>query len=101
VIRSALYVLASGVVWLVEGFLFSRLLALAAWQTGLLLFLYLALFAVAVAAFVRAAKRQPVSPEGVAHWRSLALAPMLVAVLGSFVSLPLVLLIALLGKLTS
>jgi hypothetical protein len=39
-----------------------------------------------------------VAEGGLALWRLLSLAPMLVIVVGSFVSLPLLLLIALLGR---
>jgi hypothetical protein len=60
---------------------------------------YAVLFAAAVLALRRTARRQPVAGAGDDHWRLLALAPMLVVVVGSFVSLPLLLAIVALGRL--
>lgn len=97
-IRASLYVVAAGVIWVVEGYLFSRLLQMALWQTGLLMCVYLGLFVAAVAALWRAGHRRSLPRQEAPVWRYLALAPMLVAIVGSFVSLPLVLLVALLGR---
>lgn len=95
-IRAWLYVVAAGIVWFVEGFLFSRFLQMSAVQTVVLFVLYAGLFSAAVWALMRSMRDQ--GPGEGALWRQLALAPMAVAIVGSFLSLPLVLLVAILGK---
>lgn len=97
--RAYLYLLVSGIIWLVEGYLFSRYLFYAAWQTVLLGLLYLILFAVAVTVLLRAIHADDPSPNGIPAWRLLAYAPVVVAIIGSFVSLPLILLVVALGKI--
>lgn len=98
-IRAYLYLFASGIIWLAEGFLFSRYLFLAPWQTGLLAVIYIALFAVAVNSLLRALRSHPPASPGVQQWRWLALAPVAVVIVGSFLSLPLILLVVALGKI--
>jgi hypothetical protein len=97
--RVYFYLIASGVIWLIEGFLFSHYLSLALWQSALLLLIYLALFATALAATLRALQSQSDAPEGIARWRLLAFAPAAVAIFGSFISLPLILVVVALGRL--
>jgi hypothetical protein len=98
-LRTYFYLIASGLIWLVEGFLFSYYLGLAIWQSALLLMIYAALFAVALRATLDALSREPETPEGVSAWRLLAFAPAFVAIVGSFLSLPLILLVVALGRL--
>jgi hypothetical protein len=98
VIRAGIYVLAAGVIWLAEGVLFSRLLGFSHVQVALVAVLYVALFGIAVLQLVRSAGRQPTGAGQLSPWRYISVAPMLVVVLGSFVSLPILLLIALIGK---
>jgi hypothetical protein len=98
VIRAAVYLLASGAVWTVEGVLFSRLLGFSTWQMIVMAVMYALLFTAACVLLYRFSKRFRVAEGGLALWRLLSLAPMLVIVVGSFVSLPLLLLIALLGR---
>lgn len=98
-IRAALYLAAAGLVWLVEGFLFSYFLRFALWQTALMAIVYAGLFLIATRYLIAFAARQH-SPEAqVAYWRYLSLAPMLTVVVGSFASLPLLLGILALGHL--
>jgi hypothetical protein len=98
-IRASLYLGASGLIWFAEGFLFSRFLAFSPWQTAILGLFYLALFAASLWALRDFVRRQEVLPDGMATWRALSLAPMLTTILGSFVSLPVVLFVLALGKL--
>lgn len=98
-IRAYLYLFAAGVIWLVEGFLFSRYLYLAIWQTAVLAILYVVLFGIAVSILMKSLRQQTRGPEGVPPWRLLAYAPVLVTIVGSFVSLPLILLVVALSKL--
>ncbi|MGI8967742.1 MAG: hypothetical protein ACR2GA_01380 [Chloroflexota bacterium] len=99
VIRAYVYLAASGMIWLVEGFLFSRYLNLSVWQSIVLAALYLGLLAAAVTLMLRALRRAGARKEGLAAWRALSVAPMLVTIVGSFASLPLILFVVALGKL--
>jgi uncharacterized membrane protein len=96
--RAYAYVAASGMVWMTECGLFSYFLGLSPWQVVLLAIIYIALFALAVRVFLHSLARHRESHE-IATWRAVSLAPMVVMVLGSFVSLPLVVLVDLLGKI--
>ncbi|MBV9282834.1 MAG: hypothetical protein JOZ41_22385 [Chloroflexi bacterium] len=98
-IRAALYIVAAAAIWLGEGFMFSRLLGFEAWQVALMAVLYLALFAAALALLLRFAQASLDAEGGLPRWRYLSMAPALVVVVGSFVSLPLLLLILALGRL--
>jgi hypothetical protein len=97
-IRAVFYLLAAGVVWMAEGFLFSYFLDFAVWQTVLMTVVYVVLFGVAVMAL-----RRQLSTTGndstLTEWRYLSMAPMVVVIIGSFASLPVLLLIAAAGKL--
>jgi hypothetical protein len=97
-LRAYIYLAAAGVIWLIEGFLFSHYLAFAPWQTALLALIYLGLYAVALHFFL-ASLRNHADTGDLSPWRAVSLAPMLVVLLGSFASLPLILLVAILGKL--
>lgn len=97
--RASVYILASGVIWFAEGYLFSRFLAFSAWQTVLLASFYGLLFAWSVRALRGGLVQPPTGSEEMAAWRLLSLTPMLTTILGSFVSLPLVLLVLALGRL--
>lgn len=98
-IRATLYLVAAGIVWLVEGSLFSYFLRFALWQTVLMAMIYLALFLIAVRYLITLARQNRDSEAQVAYWRYLSLAPMLMVVVGSFASLPLLLAILALGHL--
>lgn len=98
VIRAAAYLIASGVVWVIEGFLFSRLLVFSASQVALTIAIYLGLFVAAALLLIRFVRRFRDDTGDLPRWRLLSLAPMLVAIVGSFVSLPLLLLVVALGK---
>ncbi|HEX6507238.1 MAG TPA: hypothetical protein VF221_06350 [Chloroflexota bacterium] len=98
-VRTSLYLLAAAVIWLAEGFLFSRFLAFSTWQTVLLFVFYVALMCAALYALVALARSSGERPDGLAAWRALSLAPMVTFIVGSFVSLPLVLFVLVLGKL--
>jgi hypothetical protein len=97
VIVAWFYVLVAGVVWFAEGFLFSRFFSFSVWQTALAAVFYLAVFIAAVMTLARRARGE-YNVADVARWRLLSLAPMLVVILGSFVSLPVMLLVLALGK---
>jgi len=97
--RAYFYLIVSGLIWLVEGFLFSYYLGLAIWQSALLLVIYLVFFAIALRATLRTLRAQPETPEGIATWRLLAFAPAAVAIFGSFISLPLILIVVAVGRL--
>jgi hypothetical protein len=96
-IRAILYLFASGVIWLVEGFLFSRFLRFSAIQTGIMAVIYVALFAAALRYILLLSRRQ--EEVGLSRWRYLSLAPMLTVTLGSFASLPVLLAILVLGRI--
>ena len=96
--RAYLYLGASGVIWLIEGFLFSYYLRFAGWQVALIAGLYLGLYGTALRYFLRAMRGYQ-EQAGMAAWRAVSVAPMVVVVLGSFASLPLVVAVAALGKL--
>jgi hypothetical protein len=98
VTRAVLYLLASGAIWLVEGFLFSHFLGFGTWQTVIMAVLYAALFLTACAVLIQHLRRWTVSGAPVS-WRLLSAAPMVVAVLGSFLTLPLLLLILAAGRI--
>jgi hypothetical protein len=95
--RAYLYLAAAGVIWLIEGFLFSYYLGFAAWQVALLAIVYLALYTLALRVFVRSLRNYGGEGE-LSPWRAVSLAPMIVVVVGSFVSIPLVIAVAALGK---
>jgi hypothetical protein len=99
VIRATAYLVASGAIWVIEGFLFSRLLSFSASQVVLTVALYAAFFLLATGLLLHFSRAFREETEILARWRLLSLAPMLVAVVGSFVSLPLLLLIVALGKI--
>jgi hypothetical protein len=98
-VRATLYVVASACIWLAEGFMFSRFLAFSLWQTTLLGVIYVTLLAASLLALRRAWHRQAELSSELAAWRLLSLAPMVTTILGSFVSLPIVLVVLALGKI--
>lgn len=98
-IRATLYLVVAGIVWLVEGFLFSYFLRFAPWQTVIMAIIYVALFLIAARYLVTLARRNRDSEAQLAYWRYLSLAPMVTVVVGSFASLPLLLAILALGHL--
>jgi hypothetical protein len=97
--RAYLYLALAGLAWLIEGFLFSHYLNFSWWQSGILGVLYLSLFALATQRLLDALRAPPDTSAHVAAWRVVTLAPMLVVILGSFASLPLIVVVAALGKL--
>jgi hypothetical protein len=96
-IRATAYLLVAGAIWFVEGFLFSRFLDFSTPQVVGMAIGYAALYACALWALLHSAG-PPGSDRDVAQWRYVSLAPMLTVVLGSFASLPIMIVIALLGK---
>lgn len=94
-IRSGIYLLASAVVWFAEGTVFSIFLGFTHAQIVLMAAVYLALFATGVRAIFVMSHQQSDLPR----WRILAMGPMLVLVIGSFISLPIMAFIALLGTI--
>ena len=99
-IRALIYLTAGAAIWLAEGFLFSYFLQFHPWQVVLMAAVYLGLLVVAV----RLLRRQMTTRQdagSMAVWRYLSLAPMLVVIVGSFASLPILILIAALGKLVN
>src|SRR5947209_7395386 len=96
-IRALLYLLAAGAIWLTEGFLFSHYLGFRVWQTVLMVMVYVGLFSVALRLLLAAAPDRS-SRDSIAAWRQIAVAPMLAVIVGSFLSMPILLLIAALGK---
>jgi hypothetical protein len=97
--RASLYVGASALIWFAEGFLFSRFLGFSIWQTATLGLFYVALFAASLWALRDVVRQGYESNGSVTAWRMLSLAPMVTVIIGSFVSLPVVLLVLALGKL--
>jgi hypothetical protein len=97
--RAYFYLLVSAVIWFGEGLLFSHYLGFAAWQIALLGVLYLALFALALRYLLTGLRESPASEANMTAWRVVSLAPMLVTILGSFASLPLIILVAAAGKI--
>ncbi|MGH2441668.1 MAG: hypothetical protein ACRDFX_00700 [Chloroflexota bacterium] len=97
--KAYIYLLISGAIWMVEGFLFSYYLGFAAWQIALIGVIYVALFGAAVYYLIRALKVQPRTQDGISAWRLVSVAPMLVVIIGSFASLPLIIIVAAIGKL--
>jgi magnesium-transporting ATPase (P-type) len=100
-IRAIFYVTASAAVWLAEGFLFSYFLHFRPWQTVLMAIVYSGLLGMAIALLRRQVSSYRSEDTQLAVWRHLSLAPMVVAIVGSFASLPLLLIIAGLGKLVA
>lgn len=98
-IRAVFYLVISAVIWLAEGFLFSYFLQFHTWQVILMAIVYCCLIALAVQLLRRQTATYEVEGDQVAVWRYLSLAPMIVLIVGSFASLPILLLIAGLGKL--
>lgn len=97
-IRAILYLLAAGAVWLAEGFLFSYFLRFHLWQTALMAALYAVLFLLAVRLLLDQVRSYERAGTELDVWRYLSLAPILTVVVGSFASLPVLLLIAAVGK---
>lgn len=97
-IRAVFYLVVAGAVWFAEAFLFTRFLAFSAGQTVLAAGFYVALYLVVVTTLIRAVARDSRAGD-VARWRALSLAPMLAVIVGSFVSLPVLLVIAALSGL--
>jgi len=98
-LRAYLYLAAAGVMWLGEAFLFAYYLGMAPWQTALLGCMYASLFAIATHFLLRSMREHDSGQSDLAAWRAVSLAPMLVVIVGSFASLPLILLVLALGKL--
>jgi hypothetical protein len=98
-LRAYGYLGVAGVVWLVEGALFGYFLRFVLWQLMVLLAIYTALLVVALRALLKNLNQPQVAGADVAVWRLVALAPMLVVIVGSFASLPILLIVALLGKI--
>jgi uncharacterized membrane protein YhaH (DUF805 family) len=96
--RAAVYLGAAGIVRLAEGFLFSRFFGFSAGQTVAAAIFYVALYGVAISLLVRALRSGDETGD-LARWRCLSLAPMVVVVLGSFVSLPVMLVILAVGRI--
>jgi hypothetical protein len=97
VFRAYLYLLVAGIVWCGEGLVFGNRLDLRVWQIVLLAVIYLGLYAAVVRVFLRSLRDHEPGGEYPA-WRVVSLAPMLAAVVGSFISLPLLLAVVALGK---
>ncbi len=97
--RAVVYLAASAVLWLAEGFLFSYFLQFHLWQIVLMTIVYSCLIVLAVQLLRRQAATYATEEAQLAVWRYLSLAPMIVLIVGSFASLPILLLIAGLGKL--
>ena len=97
-LRAYLYLVLSGIIWLVEGFLFSHYLEFRTLQIVLLGVLYVTLFALAATLFVRSLSQSPAGDADLSPWRVVSLLPMVIVILGSFASLPLIILVAALGK---
>lgn len=98
-IRAVLYLAVAGVIWAAEGYVFSRFLLFGSIQTAIMVAVYGALFMTAVFLLVRFAREAESRPDPLPVWRYLSLAPMLVTVIGSFISLPILLAIDAAGKL--
>lgn len=98
-IRAWFYLVASAVIWFAEAFLFSYFLRFSAGQIVLMAVFYLLLFGIAARYLIRGLSGLGSSAEDVAAWRLVSLMPMLVVILGSFVSLPILLLVVAAGKL--
>jgi len=98
-IRAWFYLVASAVIWFVDAFLFSYFLRFSAGQTVLMAVFYLLLFGIAARYFIRGLSGLGRSDDDVAAWRLVSIMPMLVVILGSFVSLPILLLVVAAGKL--
>ena len=96
-IRAWLYVGVSGAIWFAEGFLFSRFLAFSHVQTAILATFYFALYTTAVLALRRYVQQPANGLIRIEEWRLLSVTPMIATVVGSFVSLPVVLLVLALG----
>lgn len=98
-VRASIYLLAAGVVWLAEGFIFSRFLGFSTWQIAITAAIYLALFAAAVVWIRLLVRTQSSENRELSPWRYISLAPMIVAIVGSFASLPIILAIFVLGRI--
>jgi hypothetical protein len=96
-IRASGYLVFAGAVWLAEGYVFTQFLGFSTAQIVAAICCYAALYGLAVYALIRSVGEGGGFAD-VAHWRYLSLAPMMMVVLGSFASLPVLLLIAALGK---
>jgi hypothetical protein len=97
VIRAGFYLSAAAIVWLTEGFIFSRFLDFDARQVTLMAVVYVGLFASAILFLIRTSARDGVG-QRLPRWRMLSAAPMISLILGSFVSLPVLLVVASLGR---
>ena len=98
-IRAYFYLGASGVIWMIEGFLFSYYLGFHPWQVAVMAAIYVGLFVIAVRVLLKSLQSPDDVAPGTAAWRAVAVAPMLTVIIGSFASLPLILAVAALGKL--
>jgi hypothetical protein len=99
VARAVIYLALAGAVWMAEGFIFSQFLGFSRWQIVLMTVMYVALFSLAILA-LRRQRQDYIEREGnLPSWRWLSLAPMLTLIIGSFVSLPLLLFILAIGKI--
>jgi len=98
-IRAWFYLAASAVIWFVEAFLFSYFLHFSIGQMVLMAVFYLLLFGIAARYFIRGLNGLGNSAEDIAAWRLVSVMPMLVVILGSFVSLPILLVVVAAGKL--
>lgn len=92
-----MYLGIAGLIWLGEGILFGHFLRMSPWQIVLLVILYVALYVVVLRYFLLSLRDEHGAPD-MAKWRAVSVAPMVVTIIGSFVSLPLILLVAVLGR---
>lgn len=103
-LRTALYLLAAGIVWFAEDFVFSRGLRFNAAQTAVVTLYFLALFGSAVWLVLRTHRRLAGAvtlpgPEDFTVARLVSLAPVLTLVVGSFAALPVIILVLLAGSI--
>jgi hypothetical protein len=98
VIRAWLSLAAAAGIWFAEGFVFSQFLAFRIWQVALMGAIYALFFVVALTPFRKFAGSHSASAHEVDGWRLLSAAPMMVIILGSFISLPILLAIVALGR---
>ena len=96
-IQATAYLLFAGLIWLIEGFLFSQFLGFGARQTAVAVGVYAVMFGIAFSTLIRAYRVAEAAGD-LSRWRYRSVAPMLVVVVGSFVSLPILLLIVVAGK---
>lgn len=99
-VRTILYLIAAGIIWFAEDVIFSRAFGFNPGQVTLLTVYFAALFAVSIWLVVRLYQKVAADSEipELVPARAVAMAPVIMVLVGSFAALPVLVLVLILGS---